>query len=70
MQNGKMKEIEPNDISDGTWTTQGGTVVMNVTDIDKGDEIFSPSNSNSTHSYNYKIEGKIQGDEMSGEFNL
>jgi serine/threonine protein kinase len=69
MQNGKMQEIEPNDISDGTWTTQGGKVVMNVTDIDS-DDIFAPSNSNSnsTHSNSYKIEGTMQGDEMRGVF--
>jgi hypothetical protein len=67
MQNGKMQEIEPHDISDGTWTTQGEKVVMSVTDIDS-DDIFSSSNSNSLHSNSYKIEGTIQGNEMRGVF--
>jgi serine/threonine protein kinase len=65
MQNGKMQEIEPDDISDGTWTIQDDKVLMSVTDIDSN-ELFS--NSNSIHSFSYKIEGTIQGDEMRGVF--
>jgi serine/threonine protein kinase len=67
VQNGKMEEIEPNDISEGTWTIQGDKVLMSVTDIDS-DDIFSPSNSNGTRANSYKIEGTIQGDEMRGDF--
>ena len=67
MPNGKMQEIEPGDISDGTWTRQGDKVLMSVTDIDS-DDLFSPPNSNSTLTNNYKIEGTIQGDEMTGDF--
>jgi serine/threonine protein kinase len=65
MQDGKMQEIEPDDISEGTWTIQDDRVLMSVTDIDSN-ELFS--NSNSTHSFIYKIEGTIQGDEMRGVF--
>ena len=61
MQNGKMQEIEPGDISDGTWTIQGDKVLMSVSDTDT-DDIFG------TRTNNYKIEGTIQGNEMSGDF--
>jgi serine/threonine protein kinase len=67
MQNGKMEEIEPNDVSEGTWTIQGDKVLMSVTDIDS-DDLFSSSNSNTTRANSYKIEGTIQGDEMRGDF--
>jgi hypothetical protein len=40
-------------------------VLMSVTDMDSNELC---SNSNSIHSFSYKIEGTIQGDEMRGVF--
>lgn len=60
-QNGKMQMIwtSDNDIDDGTWTKDGDKVSIIFTDS-ISDPIFG--------SDDYKMEGTIQGEEISGEF--
>ncbi|MDT4899013.1 MAG: eukaryotic-like serine/threonine-protein kinase [Acidobacteriota bacterium] len=67
-QNGRMQVLwKDGDIDYSTWTRQGDKVLMNVTGT-RSNDIFSTSNSNSNYTITYKLEGTIQGDEMSGEW--